>query len=312
MRKHFAAIVSLSILVGRAAAWGPLGHEAIGMVAQEFLAPNAKAFVQSTLGSPLASSANWADDVASQPGFTWSKNLHFMSGQVSSDACATSELSDCTGQDCIVTAIANFTSRMVDPNVSAEQKSEALKFIDHLVGDIGQPLHVEGVSAGDGVQVTCSGVKTNLFAAWDSAILATNVNATHSASLSVYAVDLIAKIKTGSFKALTREKPGTETTTMEATATATEDADSANARQFAVRAHHQYPVQDDQEYVLVGFKHPGSQQGLKTDLTYWMVGTYTRAGTIRKVTVLEMEDENDRKTLRELKLASVQDSVSLI
>ncbi|KAJ3527462.1 hypothetical protein NM688_g8124 [Phlebia brevispora] len=85
--------------------------------------------------------------------------------------------------------------------------------------------------------------------------------------------------------------------------------------QFVVTAHHQHPIPDDPFYVLVGLRINGSLQ----DLHYWMVGllaedakqdphscmvrTYTPSRAIRKVSVLEMEREDDRKRLDDLGLA---------
>lgn len=81
-------------------------------------------------------------------------------------------------------AIANYTTRIVDPTLDAEQTQEALLFLDHVstglgfvsmprdatnflqfIGDIGQPLHVEAVAAGgNDIDARCSGEKTNLHA----------------------------------------------------------------------------------------------------------------------------------------------------
>ncbi|KAJ3556035.1 hypothetical protein NM688_g2246 [Phlebia brevispora] len=55
---------------------------------------------------------------------------------------------------------------------------------------------------------------------------------------------------------------------------------------FAVTAHHQEPIPDDQTYVLFG-----------PDLEFWMVGLYTHSGCIQKVSVVELREEQRRDTL---------------
>ncbi|KAJ3554265.1 hypothetical protein NM688_g3200 [Phlebia brevispora] len=76
----------------------------------------------------------------------------------------------------------------------------------------------------------------------------------------------------------------------------------SRAERFGVTAHHQYPIPDNQRYTLVGLRTWGGEQ----DFTYWTVfGIRTSSGVRRraKVSVLEMEDEDDRKRLDRLGLA---------
>ncbi|KAJ3557365.1 hypothetical protein NM688_g1512 [Phlebia brevispora] len=70
---------------------------------------------------------------------------------------------------------------------------------------------------------------------------------------------------------------------------------------FAVNAHHQYPISKDESYVLIG---PSDEREQDQDYFFWMVGVLLASeGTVRKVSVLEMEDKNDRDRLRKLGLA---------
>ncbi|KAJ3559520.1 hypothetical protein NM688_g293 [Phlebia brevispora] len=68
---------------------------------------------------------------------------------------------------------------------------------------------------------------------------------------------------------------------------------------FVVTAHHQHPIPDDQRYTLVGVIMLGPPRMS----THWMVGAPTSSGAIRKVSVVEMEDEDDRGRLDDLGLA---------
>ncbi|EKM60554.1 uncharacterized protein PHACADRAFT_155682 [Phanerochaete carnosa HHB-10118-sp] len=201
-----ALITLLALHVQSGLAWGNLGHQTIGY----FLAPNALSFVQTTLGSQynfsLGPAATWADMVKSEPAFTWSKNLHFVDAEDDPpSSCSVEEIRDCADQICVLAAIANYTTRVVDPTLDAEQIQEALKFIDHFVGDIGQPLHVEAVAAGgNDIDATCSGSKTNLHAV-HTGMLTKNVDAVHGGTSEQYAADLVAEIQTGAFSSLTAD-----------------------------------------------------------------------------------------------------------
>ncbi|TFK80913.1 nuclease Le1 [Polyporus arcularius HHB13444] len=207
-----SVITTLSVvaLAARpAAAWGALGHEAVGYVAQEFLAPEALAFVQSSLGSTynesLGAAATWADSIKYTKGYTWSSPLHFVDAEDSplSGSCSVSETRDCGDGDCILTAIANYTTRVAQTSLSKAQRQEALKFLDHFLGDIGQPLHVEAYEVGgNDIDATCSGKSTNLHSAWDTGILSKNIDDNYANDVQTYASSLISKIKSGSYKSL--------------------------------------------------------------------------------------------------------------
>ncbi|KAI9065690.1 nuclease Le1 [Trametes sanguinea] len=192
-----------------AVAWGTLGHQTVGYIAQEFLAPKALAFVQSSLGSTydesLGPAAPWADTVRYETAYKWSAPLHFVDAEDSplSDSCSVQEQRDCGDGDCILTAIANYTTRVAKTSLSATQRQEALKFLDHFLGDIGQPLHVEAYEVGgNDISAKCSGSSTNLHAV-DTGMVSKNINENHGGDVQTYAADLIARIKTGSYKSLT-------------------------------------------------------------------------------------------------------------
>ena len=72
-------------LAGRVAAWGETGHQAVGYIAMEFLAPKALAFVQSTVDSSydnsLGPAAVWADSVKYTTGYTFSAPYHFIDAE---------------------------------------------------------------------------------------------------------------------------------------------------------------------------------------------------------------------------------------
>ncbi|KAJ3813862.1 nuclease Le3 [Lentinula aff. lateritia] len=168
MKFSLAFILLLSAV--KTYGWGMKGHEA-------FLAPEASSFVETSLSGPqyhssLGLAAPWADDVRRQKGYAWSAPLHFVDAEDQPPTeCSVNQKRDCAGNGCILTAIANYTSRVVDTSLSDSDRQEALKFIDHFIGDIGQPLHVEGIErGGNGIQVQCAGRKNNLHSVHDGII----------------------------------------------------------------------------------------------------------------------------------------------
>lgn len=78
-----AAIFGISLaLTEQVAAWGALGHQAVGYIAMEFLAPKATAFVKKTVASSydnsLGPAAVWADSVKYTKGYHFTAPFHFI------------------------------------------------------------------------------------------------------------------------------------------------------------------------------------------------------------------------------------------
>jgi hypothetical protein len=102
-----APFVAAITLASGAAAWGNLGHETVGYVAQAFLAPKALSFVQTSLGSTynksLGPAATWADTVKYETAYEWSAALHYVDAEDSplSGSCSVSETRDCADGQCI-------------------------------------------------------------------------------------------------------------------------------------------------------------------------------------------------------------------
>lgn len=200
-----AVLLVLSISYARVYGWGADGHMAVGYTAMQFLAPNALSFVQNSLGSSysrsLGPAATWADTVRSQAAYSWSAPFHFVDAEDNPPtSCSVSETRDCGSGNCILTAIANYTTRVVQTSLSATQRQEALKFLDHFLGDITQPLHVEALKVGgNDITVKCNGSSTNLHALWDTGIIEGFLKAQYGNSVTTWANSLATRIKTGNF-----------------------------------------------------------------------------------------------------------------
>ena len=66
-----------------------------------------------------------------------------------------------------------FTAILKDTTKSLGDRLEALKFVEHLIGDLHQPLHCADNMdrGGNDVSVKWFGKKTNLHSVWDSSII---------------------------------------------------------------------------------------------------------------------------------------------
>ncbi|KAF8506243.1 nuclease Le1 [Hysterangium stoloniferum] len=221
--KFAISLVVLSTLARGVLGWGALGHETVGFVAMEFLAPKALTFVQSTLlknfsGTLGGPAATWADTVRSTTAFKWSAPFHFIDAEDSplTGSCSVVETRDCGTGGCILSAIANYTKRVTEVSLTKEQKLEALLFLGtfsasfrFFFGDIGQPLHVEALEVGgNDIPAICSGTKTNLHACVkqlqpDTGMVVKNIDDNHNGTSAGYAADLVTEIKSGKFKTLT-------------------------------------------------------------------------------------------------------------
>lgn len=98
----------LLLLAGNSYAWGASGHEAVEYVAMQFLAPNALAFVQQSLGSTYSESlgpaATWADQVKYTAGYIWSQPYHYVDAQDNPpSSCSIDQIRDCGDGKCIRT-----------------------------------------------------------------------------------------------------------------------------------------------------------------------------------------------------------------
>lgn len=78
-------------------------------------------------------------------------------------SCSVSYSRDCGASGCILSALSNYTHRLSLKSLPATESTQALYFVTHFLGDIGQPLHVENYEVGgNSIAATCGGNSTNL------------------------------------------------------------------------------------------------------------------------------------------------------
>ncbi|KAF1974512.1 hypothetical protein BU23DRAFT_94690 [Bimuria novae-zelandiae CBS 107.79] len=169
-------LLALLPLLSPAIAWGTLGHTTVALIAQSLVSNKTASFAKSLLNdtSPLYlfNIATWADSYRYTAEGAFSSPLHYIDAfDDPPTSCNVDYKRDCPEEGCIVSAIANYTTRIAAANVSRAEQEKALKWVVHFVGDIHQPLHVENLAVGgNGINVTFGGVVKNLHSVWDSSI----------------------------------------------------------------------------------------------------------------------------------------------
>jgi hypothetical protein len=149
--------------------WGPIGHKAAAIMANERLKPPALEAVRSLLGpqARLADSALWADEQRDANG---SEKWHYVNIPITESRY---DAKYCQSGECIVAKLNYFIQVLKDPVADKGKKAEALKYVVHLIADLHNPFHVgdKGDKGGNLLQVRFFNSGTNLHKVWDSDII---------------------------------------------------------------------------------------------------------------------------------------------
>ena len=158
-------------------AWGELGHRLVGDLAATELSAGARAEVAALLAGEaeptLAGVAIWPDRLrdSDPPRFKATARWHYV--HIAEDGCDYQPGRDCVDGGCVVAAIQAQTRILADRTRPLWERTDALKFVVHFVGDIHQPLH-GGYAAdlgGNKYQIQYRDRGDNLHWLWDSLIL---------------------------------------------------------------------------------------------------------------------------------------------
>ncbi len=158
-----ALALATSIAQPRAAlAWGDEGHEVVALIADHFLEPDVRKQVNALLAADtdnltahdVASAATWADryrEANINGSRVKTRQWHYTDIEITAPdldkacfnhpALAGAVASNGPGNDCVVDKINQFAAELTDPKTDAEERTVALKFLLHFVGDLHQPLH---------------------------------------------------------------------------------------------------------------------------------------------------------------------------
>jgi len=165
---------SILLLLFICISWGVTGHKTVADIAGNHLTPKAKAAVAELLGSQsMADVASWADEVRSTPEYKSTGPEHFINVPLGLTHDQFTEQVMKMPEDNAYKALESYADVLYDTKSTKEQKTTALKFIIHIVGDMHQPMHVSRAEDKDGntIQVRYDGKGTNLHSLWDSKLL---------------------------------------------------------------------------------------------------------------------------------------------
>jgi len=156
--------------------WGSLGHRTVASIAERHLSPSAKAAVADLLsGESLEDISTWADEIRSNPSYRQTASWHFLNLPSGLDHAAFMVQVRSMSQENVVSSVHHFEEVLANPRSNKSEKTEALKFLVHFVGDIHQPMHISHKEdkGGNTIQLRYDGKGTNLHALWDTKLLET-------------------------------------------------------------------------------------------------------------------------------------------
>jgi len=182
--------MALGLAPARALAWGYEGHEVIAAIARTYLTPKARANVDAllaadrdTLTAPdMLARATWADAYRAA-GHRETAAWHYVDVELDHpdlrSACygfppPTHPASAGPAEDCVVGRIKAFVAELSDPATPQSERTLALKYVLHFVGDLHQPLHAADNHdrGGNCLRAALGGARTtNLHSYWDTAVV---------------------------------------------------------------------------------------------------------------------------------------------
>jgi hypothetical protein len=188
--------LALGFSVQQASAWGNEGHEAIGLIAEHFLTDKARAEVLTLLAIPsdpslpgsMRDRATWADAYrdsdrnTTKERYLATRSWHFVDLDIEGpdfklacyeDGPAKAPASKGEADDCVVRKIEQFAVELADRSLPASERTLALMYLLHFVGDVHQPLHAaerQHDQGGNKVQIIVEGheIGSNLHSYWDT------------------------------------------------------------------------------------------------------------------------------------------------
>ncbi|KAJ0164214.1 Nuclease S1 [Colletotrichum tanaceti] len=173
----------LAAAVQPALAWGNVGHRTVGYLAEKHLTDEAAAIFGELLANDrnydFSDAATWADTLRGHMG--WASKYHYINPPDDPPrVCGMKYPQDCPSSGCVISAIQNYTSQILDTSLPHVNRKNATMFVIHFLGDIHQPLHATGIlRGGNDIRPVCwrrqphNGVCTgpmSLHSVWDTQI----------------------------------------------------------------------------------------------------------------------------------------------
>lgn len=160
-------LITLSLA---AADWGPTGHRATAVIAEQYLSPKAKRKIKKLLGKEtFATVSTYADEIKGNPELYKYSPWHYVN-IAPGDTYITSSKNP---KGDLVTGIEMCKEILTSKTSTQEEKVFYLKLLIHFMGDLHQPLHMghQDDKGGNDFQVQWFGEGTNLHSVWDAKII---------------------------------------------------------------------------------------------------------------------------------------------
>jgi hypothetical protein len=172
MKLPFIPLISVILLTSasNAMAWGKVGHEVTGAIAEQLLTTQAKVKLNNLLpAQSLADISTYMDEerMSLKHTIKGSDKWHYNNLPV----CGAPPKITCSTGDCASAKIPEYIKILQSSLTSKEDKAFAVKVLVHLVGDIHQPLHTADNNDRGGNLVKVGKGSNNLHSVWDSGIL---------------------------------------------------------------------------------------------------------------------------------------------
>jgi hypothetical protein len=222
MKKIMSRIIKTTIVLAcyfsifPAFAWNALGHEVIAEIAFANLSPAARETVrqlaiQFSLEYPAIDTfvkmAPWPDEIRSQK-IEYFTHWHYIDQAISTDGLPEKNIVD---TDNAVWAINLLEPVVQNPHANLSERARALAFLEHIAGDLHQPLHTVSrlsINYPDGdrggnlylIKNPADGALINLHRYWDSGagIFSANLTADHVKKLAAAIMTAFPKKTFGS------------------------------------------------------------------------------------------------------------------
>ncbi|RNL52426.1 S1/P1 nuclease [Pedobacter jejuensis] len=166
-----AILISLCLIL---ISWGYTGHKTIGLLTENYLTPSAKTAIKDLLGdTSIADACTWADDARKYPELKETANWHFLNLLLGLNFDEFKNMVDTLKQANVYSALIKAEETLKQKDATKKQRTEALKFVLHFVGDIHQPMHVSRAEdkGGNTIQLNYEGKGTNLHSVIDTRLL---------------------------------------------------------------------------------------------------------------------------------------------
>jgi hypothetical protein len=173
MKKYFS-IALLCMISIALISWGVVGHKTVATIAENHLTPKSKNMVKALLGNEsLADVASWADQVLKEPEYKNTAPEHYLNVQLGLSYADFHKEVLAQTRDNVYKGLLKNEEVLKSQTSTKEQRTVALKFIVHFVGDLHQPMHVSRAEdkGGNTIQLQFNGQGTNLHSLWDSKLI---------------------------------------------------------------------------------------------------------------------------------------------